>query len=225
MLAAPGVTISMRYPPRRSEEESKPPRDGAVNDPGGRLLPLPAIGHGTAVTARRCPANFSFEEHEMTTDAEIKEKFWKSLKSDMTVMLGLVGVDDAHTRPMTAQVDEDQRDFIWFFTSTENELVGQLSGETDAFLTYASKGHDIFAAVHGTLTVDNDREEIDRLWNRFVAAWFEKGKDDPKLVLLRFTPGDAQIWVDASSFVAGIKMFLGIDPKQDYKDKVAKVDL
>ena len=161
----------------------------------------------------------------MTTDAEIKEKFWKSLKSDMTVMLGLVGVADAHTRPMTAQVDEDQRDFIWFFTSTENELVGQLSGETDAFLTYASKGHDIFAAVHGTLTVDNDREEIDRLWNRFVAAWFEKGKDDPKLVLLRFTPGDAQIWVDASSFVAGIKMFLGIDPKQDYKDKVAKVDL
>ena len=161
----------------------------------------------------------------MTTDAEIKEKFWKSLKSDMTVMLGLVGVDDAHTRPMTAQVDEDQRDFIWFFTSTENELVGQLSGETDAFLTYASKGHDIFAAVHGTLTVDNDREEIDRLWNRFVAAWFEKGKDDPKLVLLRFTPGEAQIWVDASSFVAGIKMFLGIDPKQDYKDKVAKVDL
>ena len=161
----------------------------------------------------------------MTTDAEIKEKFWKSLKSDMTVMLGLVGVDDAHTRPMTAQVDEDQRDFIWFFTSTENELVGQLSGETDAFLTYASKGHDIFAAVHGTLTVDNDREEIDRLWNRFVAAWFEKGKDDPKLVLLRFTPGEAQIWVDASSFVAGIKMFLGIDPKLDYKDKVAKVDL
>ena len=161
----------------------------------------------------------------MPSPAEIKEKFWKSLASDMTVMLGLVGVDEAHTRPMTAQVDEDQRDFIWFFTSSDNELVAHLSGETDAFLTYASKGHDIFAAVHGTLTVDNDREEIDRLWNRFVAAWFEKGKDDPKLTLLRFTPGEAQIWVDASSFVAGVKMFLGIDPKQDYKDKVAKVAL
>lgn len=161
----------------------------------------------------------------MPTEAEIKEKFWTSLKDDMTVMLGLVGVDDAHTRPMTAQIDEDQRDFIWFFTSTENELVARLSGETEAFLTYASKGHDIFAAVHGTLTVDNDREEIDRLWNRFVAAWFEEGKDDPKLALLRFTPGPAQIWVDASSMVAGIKMFLGIDPKEDYKDKVAKVEL
>ena len=33
-----------------------------------------------------------------------------------------------------------------------------------------------------------DRAAIDRLWNRFVAAWFEKGKDDPKLALLRFDP-------------------------------------
>ena len=30
---------------------------------------------------------------------------------------------------------------------------------------------------------------IDRLWNPFVAAWFE-GKDDPKLQLLRFDPAD-----------------------------------
>ena len=28
-----------------------------------------------------------------------------------------------------------------------------------------------------------------------------------------------------TTFVAGIKMFLGLDPKEDYKDKVAKVDL
>lgn len=161
----------------------------------------------------------------MPNQAEIKQKFWDSLKDDMTVMLGLVGVDDAHTRPMTAQIDEERDGLIWFFTSTDNELVGRISGETQAFLTYASKGHDLFAAVHGTLAVDRNPAEIDRLWNRFVAAWFEGGKDDPKLVLLRFTPADAQIWVDASSFVAGVKMFLGIDPKEDYKDKVAKVQL
>ncbi len=28
-----------------------------------------------------------------------------------------------------------------------------------------------------------------------------------------------------SSVVAGIKMLFGVDPKRDYKDKVAKVDL
>ena len=66
---------------------------------------------------------------------------------------------------------------------------------------------------------------IDRLWNRFVAAWFDKGKDDPKLALLRFDTEQAEIWLDGSSVVAGIKMLLGFDPKEDYKDHVAKVAL
>jgi general stress protein 26 len=94
-----------------------------------------------------------------------------------------------------------------------------------AIATFASKGHDLFATIHGRLSVDNDRAVIDRLWNRYVAAWFEGGKEDPKLVLLRLDPERAEIWGDASSFIAGVKLLLGIDPKKDYKDKVARVDL
>lgn len=73
--------------------------------------------------------------------------------------------------------------------------------------------------------MDKDRAAIDRLWNRFVAAWFEGGKEDPKLALLRFDPQEAEIWLDGSSVMAGIKMLLGFDPKESYKDNVAKVDL
>ena len=43
--------------------------------------------------------------------------------------------------------------------------------------------------------------------------------------LLRLDAEHAEIWLDGSSLVAGVKMLLGIDPKQDYKDKVAVVDL
>ena len=66
---------------------------------------------------------------------------------------------------------------------------------------------------------------IDRLWNPFVAAWFEKGKDDPKLVLLRFDLESAEVWIDASSFIAGVKMLLGFDPKKEYRGKVGEVRL
>ncbi|WP_269430335.1 hypothetical protein [Sphingomonas sp. Ant H11] len=31
-------------------------------------------------------------------DAEIEAKFWKALRSDRTMMLGLAGVDEGHTR-------------------------------------------------------------------------------------------------------------------------------
>ena len=162
----------------------------------------------------------------MSNQAEIEHKFWKALRSDMTVMLGLAGVDEGHTRPMTAQLDGDaDRGPIYFFTSTETELVSELTAGSRAVATFASKGNDLFATIHGTLSADNDRAVIDRLWNSYVAAWYEGGKDDPKLQLLRLDAERAQIWADASSLLAGVKVMLGIDPKQDYKDKVAEVSL
>jgi general stress protein 26 len=158
------------------------------------------------------------------TDAEIEAKFWKALKSDRTLMLGLYGTSNGHPRPMTAQF-ENARSPIWFFASTDNELIASLDGEDQAIATFASKGHDLFATLHGRLGVDNNRIIIDRFWNHFVAGWFEGGKNDPKLALLRFDAERAEIWLDDSSMLAGIKVLLGIDPKEDYRDKSAKVDL
>lgn len=163
---------------------------------------------------------------EQTNEAEIKARFWKALRSDMTMMLGLAGVDEGHTRPMTAVLDGDEdRGPIWFFTSTETELVHEVQPNSRALATFVSKGYDVWATVHGALSVDTDRAVIDRLWNPHVAAWYEQGKDDPKLRLLRLDPERAQVWIDASSVIAGIKVMLGFDPKKDYEGKVAKVSL
>lgn len=159
----------------------------------------------------------------MSDPQELERKFWKSLKSDMTVMLGLDGVEDGHTRPMTAQF-EVERGPIWFFTASDSLLVRQLASSRRATFAFSAKGHDLFASVQGQLQVDNDRAVIDRLWNAFIAAWYE-GKDDPKLTLLRLDPEHAEIWLNGSSLVAGVKVLLGIDPKESYKDKVASIDL
>lgn len=163
---------------------------------------------------------------DQTDDAAIEARFWKALRSDRTVMLGLADVDEGHTRPMTAQIDGDEdRGPIWFFGSSETELVGEIQANSRALVTFASKGHDVWAAVHGTLTIDNDPAVIDRLWNPYAAAWYEHGKDDPKLRLLRLDPERAQIWIDASNVLAGIKVMLGFDPKKDTQGKVAEVSL
>jgi len=163
----------------------------------------------------------------MSKDAEIEAKFWKSLKADMTVMIGLEGEADA--QPMTAQLDSPDHDTdhgpIWFFTSIETDLARASAGGKPAMFHFAAKGHDLFASVRGRLIPDNDRDVIDRLWNPFVAAWYEGGKDDPKLQLLRFDPGKAQIWLNERSLFAGVKLLLGRDPKADYSDKVAQVRL
>jgi general stress protein 26 len=161
----------------------------------------------------------------MPTSAEIEAKFWRALESDRTMMLGTPGVDDCHLVPMTAQF-EDDRSPLWFFTSKETELSKALSrGASRAVATFAAKGHDLFATLHGTLRIDNDPAMIDKFWNRYVAAWFEGGKDDPKLALLRLDAERAEIWLDELSLIAGIKLLLGADPKEEYKDKVAEIGL
>lgn len=164
----------------------------------------------------------------MPSPQELEAKFWASLGSDMTVMLGLDGVEDGHTRPMTAQLEEEGRGPLWFFTSKDNALVQKLQGGGGgrrAIATFAAKGHDLFATIHGSLSVDTDPAMVDKFWNRYVAAWYEGGKDDPKLALLRLSAERAEIWENATSLFAGLKLLLGSDPKQDYRDKVAEVSL
>jgi len=158
-------------------------------------------------------------------EKNFEAKFWKALSSDMTMMVGLDGMEDGHTRPMTAQF-EDDRAPIWFFASTENGLAQKLvQGQGKrAIATFTSKGHDLFATLHGSLYLDNDRTVIDRLWNRSVAAWYEGGKDDPKLALLRLDLEQGEVWLDASSLLEGVKMLLGIDLKKDAKDKVGTIN-
>lgn len=155
---------------------------------------------------------------------KLEAEFWKALDSDRTMMLGLDGVEDGHTRPMTAQT-EGPTGPIWFFSARNNSLVQALRENDRAIATFASKGHDLFATVHGTLSLDTDRSTIERLWNPFVAAWYEGGKDDPNLALLRLDAEEAEIWENGSSLVAGLKMLLGRDPKKDHQDKVATVTL
>ena len=161
----------------------------------------------------------------MHTPEELEKKLWKAIKSDRTLMLGLDGAEDGHTRPMTALLEHDGRGPLWIFTATDNRLAQQTVSPQRAIATFASMGHDLFASVQGSLVRDDDRAVIERLWNPFIAAWYEGGKDDPKLALLRFDAEHAEIWLNEHSLLAGVKMLLGVDPKEGYQDKVAEVNL
>lgn len=161
----------------------------------------------------------------MPNESEIAARFWDALKSDRTVMLALAGIEEGHSQPMTAQLTDDSGGPIWFFTSKDTDLIRALGAGHRAVLHFASKDHELFASVHGELRLDNDRATIDRLWNKFVAAWFEGGKQDPKLRLLRLDPERGQIWLNEHSLFAGVKLLLGRDPKEEYAGKVADVKL
>jgi len=140
----------------------------------------------------------------MADTAEIKQHFWKKLSASPFVMIGLEG-GGQHSEPLTAQLDEDQVDTIFFFVGKDNRLAK--GGK--AMLQFVAKGHDFFACLSGEARIDNDFAMIDKLWNNQVEAWFPGGKDDPNLALLRFDIDSAEMWETDMSIAGKVKMLFG----------------
>jgi general stress protein 26 len=140
----------------------------------------------------------------MADTIELKRDLWTRMSHSPFLMVGLTGAQQ-HSEPLTAQLDEDQVDTLWFFVGSHNRLTP--GGE--AMAQFVSKGHDYFACLAGTVRVDNDRAMIDKLWSRPVEAWFPGGKDDPDLRLLRFDIRDAELWEADMSLSGKLKMLLG----------------
>lgn len=124
---------------------------------------------------------------------------------------------------MTAQIDgQDGDKQIWFFASRSENLVKGIEQSNRAIATYASRGNDLFASIHGKLVVDNDPAVIERLWNPIIASWFKDGKDDPDLALIRFDADTADVWeasAGATLEAAALKMLFNVDPGKEHQDE------
>jgi general stress protein 26 len=144
------------------------------------------------------------------------------------MMLGIEGARDGATQPMTANFQDQDREsgLLWFFTAKDHDFIRATGQSNKAIAAYSAKGHNLFASLRGTLAIANDPATIDRLWSPIVAEWYE-GKDDPKLVLLRFDVEDAKIWLsDAEGFLRpALNKLLGRKPEAGAKEKVAEVSL
>lgn len=154
----------------------------------------------------------------MADTVELKKHFWSKLADSPYMMVGLQ--DGQHSEPLTAQLDEDQVDTIFFFIGKDNRM----AKGGPAMLQFVSKGHDFFACLAGTARIDNDFAMIDKLWNSQVEAWFPGGKQDPNLALLRIDIDDAELWETDMSITGKVKMLFGGKIKSDETGSHAKVE-
>lgn len=147
----------------------------------------------------------------MTDVDQLKRDLWKHMAHSPFVMVGLEG--GGHSEPLTAQLDDDLVDTLFFFVAKDNRLVRGGA----AMVQFVSKGHDYFACLAGEIRLDDDPAMIDKLWSKPVEAWFPQGKDDPNLALLRFDIRDAELWEADMSLLGKVKLLLGrrIQPSEE----------
>ena len=147
-------------------------------------------------------------------DEELKQQFWEALADSPYLFLQL-DADPASAVVMTAELDENARGAIWFFTGRTHALAR--GGPATA--TFASKGHDVFARFKGALHHETSRERLDKEWSNFVEAYFPRGKDDPNLLMLRMDLADAEIWTTDVGLATTIRMALGHDVRDETRDE------
>lgn len=135
---------------------------------------------------------------------ETKKTFWKELASNPVVMIALHG-SNHHAEPMTCVLDEDANSKFWFYTSKDNRIA---SGGK-AMAQFVSKGHDVFACIMGNLVQETDLVIIDKYWSNPVESWYAQGREDPKLLMLRFELEDAEIWIPDMSITGIFKLMTG----------------
>lgn len=150
----------------------------------------------------------------------LKTKFWKALADSPFVFLQRDHEPDAAV-PMTAQLDKNADSTIWFFTTRDNSLANM----GPATVTFAAKGHNMFARFKGVLGEEKSAERLDKQWSNFVEAWFPQGKQDPNMIMLRMDLGTAEIWDGDQSLLTTAKMALGMDVRGDVDDKNVKTAL
>ncbi|MEI9928071.1 MAG: pyridoxamine 5'-phosphate oxidase family protein [Sphingomonas sp.] len=142
--------------------------------------------------------------NEAADPAQVRRRMWEKMAKSPFVMVELTGTDD-HAQPMTAQLDEDVDGKFWFYTQRNNRLAP--GGR--AMAHFASKDHKVFVCIVGTLVEERDPAVIDRYWSNMIEAWFDGGRSDPDLLMLRFELEDAEIWEGDESLLGKFKMLTG----------------
>lgn len=131
------------------------------------------------------------------TRSKPERQLWDQLEDVHAGMLGLVK-SDQHQQPMAPNVDEAGKS-IWFFTKKDSDLFNALQQDPSARAEFCVVGtqNDYYASIIGALFEDRNQEKIDQFWNPVVAAWFEGGKEDPQMTLLKFQATEAAIWASS----------------------------
>ena len=98
---------------------------------------------------------------------------------------------ELHSRPLAVLADKFEGS-LWFFTADPSPKSEDIALNPEVNVAYADgKG---YLSIAGTASIERNQTRIDQLWTPMAEAWFENGKDDPSVALLRVDARSAEYW-------------------------------
>lgn len=110
-----------------------------------------------------------------------------------------------HSIPMTTQ-NNDFNGIVWFISSKDSELVRNLPTKPQVNLGYSNISNNDYVSINGVAECIVDQQMLDDLWLPAYEAFFEQGKTDPNIQLIRVMANGAQYWKGSGKFVTLYKL-------------------
>ncbi|MFW2541720.1 pyridoxamine 5'-phosphate oxidase family protein [Primorskyibacter sp. 2E107] len=120
----------------------------------------------------------------------LNDTFWTRISDVRAGLLSAAGERPVPMAPLARRDDNA----IWFITAdgTAADRAAETK-KTAAFHVADPKAH-LYACIEGQLEVSHDSEKLDELWSPMSAAWFDDGRKDGDVRLIKFTPSTGELW-------------------------------
>ncbi|MBG6178884.1 pyridoxamine 5'-phosphate oxidase family protein [Arthrobacter sp. CAN_A1] len=145
----------------------------------------------------------------MTTQQDGMKELNKVLKdADIAILTTINAEGQLVSRPLAVQKAEFDGD-LWFFTDDPSPKADEIRANPQVNVSISSgKG---YVSIAGTASLTKDPATINELWSASVEPWFENGKDDPSVALIKVDADTAEYWtLDSPKIVSAFKIAKGL---------------
>ena len=98
-----------------------------------------------------------------------------------------------NSRPMTLQETDDEGN-LWFISSDTSNKNFEIKDDRRVQLFFMNNSDYQYLSVYGDASIYKDKSTIEDKWSPMAKAWFEDGKDDPTVSIIRIEPKETYYW-------------------------------
>lgn len=113
---------------------------------------------------------------------------------------------DIHAWPMTTSEASIGGKEIWFIGDKKSDVVKDIQDNPKIGLSYASQDEKDYVSISANAELPTVKDKLDELWSPVYNAFFEHGKEDENVQLIKVVPHGVECWLSGSSTVNMFKM-------------------
>jgi len=98
-----------------------------------------------------------------------------------------------NSRPMSLQETDDEGN-LWFISGDTSNKNFEIRDDKRVQLFFMNNSDYQYLSVYGDATIYKDKSTSEDKWSPLAKAWFEEGKDDPNVSIIRVEPKETYYW-------------------------------